>query len=578
MVTYPTDDGDQIEGDPLLIPCYYMDGMEGVRSTYYSERVAIRLRTVSPFFSEVYPGVHPFTLPTLANAGQVMYRNAVGAWRSITPNSTQFEQFNNGPVDFRAVQMIFALGFLGETLVIGGRFTDLEGNTNLDYLVANDTDDDSKTILGDGVNGDVFALARGKLTGNKQLAAMGEFAANRSGARTARRLAVHPGGPVSTPLIFPAVGFAAGSPNAFAFHPNGRVYVCGDFTQLSNGTSVPSGLAYLDATTYNAGALNFAAGTALSNGFWNAAVVGPDELVYFGGMDGAILNGIAAGPVLSYHPPTGTIRRLGERLLGQNVYGLSIGRDGYLYAAGGYFGNSNPGVEQKFLARYNGFEWDVLPPSAGGTPGGFGAQEVVGARGVENVDGVLHIVGGFARPSPTYARFISGRMARGDLTLPYYGVGSIGASDGGALAIGLMAGHPTQGGNPWVKPSPMTAYPPAVASVICEEESDWELHVVGPCVLDSFSNFTTNANIFFAPLTVIAGDYVRITSINGHLRIRGSRGEIMLGSALAYADIPSRMTLLAGENNLQVALHNYTSATRVSVVLRTRVRSFDYAD
>ena len=328
LIVYPNDDRDDPDGQPLICYCYYVDGMEGVRNSYYTERVAIRLQTTTAWFSEVYGEVQPFgTVGSPFTVGQVMYRSPDGEWEVVTPNSTQYETFSD---PFTPNQAIYAIGFLGETVVFGGSFLNVEGNAAFDYMVGFNPLTNVKTIVGDGVNARVRTLAKGENIHQGKLFISGDFTANASGARTSRRYAIHPGGAIGTALTFPAVGLANGAILGFAFHLNGRVYVAGSFTQLSNGTNVP-GLAYADASTLNLGRLGL---RNTVTGAWTCAVAGPDGLIYFGGYDGATVDGDAVGPVISYEPATGLVRAMGARLNGRNVWALSFGADGYLYAVG----------------------------------------------------------------------------------------------------------------------------------------------------------------------------------------------------------------------------------------------------
>lgn len=579
IVIYPNNANDDPDGQPLILTCHYVDGLEGMRTSYYSERVAIRLQSVTAYLEEFYYGVVPFSpLPTPAAVGQVMYRSPDGEWDRVTPNATSFEVFS-GQVPTGSVN---AVAFLGEKLVFGGKFVNLEGNAALDYLVAYDplaTPTPTKSIVGDGVNNAVFGLARGEKSHFGKLFISGDFTANAAGSRTARRYAVHPGGDISTPLTFPAVGLASGSINCFAFHRNGRIYVGGDFPQLSNGVNVPS-LAYIDPTTLNLGALNLV--SSMSGGFWFSAVAGLDDFIYFGGMNGTIVDGVSIGPVISYHPPSGTIRPLGQRLNGSLVYGLTIGPDGYLYAAGRTFTRAGTWASTQttnYMARYNGFDWEVLNPISGGTPGGFGYAELEGATGITGVDTTLYVTGGFRNPSYGYARFMGNKMLPGDITLPNYGVGGIASSYEGALGMYLYAGNPTDGAHPWVKPSSMTAYSPATETVTVEEESEWDLYVVGPCVLTSLSNMTTNSHLFFASFVVQAGEYVRISLHGNKIEARTSLGVLIPSNYLTYSDAPARMALMPGDNEIQLAMSSYnTSGTKITMGIRRKVRSFDYAE
>lgn len=589
IVLYPNNANDDPDGQPLILTAHYLDGLEGMRTSHYSERVAIRLQSVNAYFSEQYSEVMPFTIPTPANVGQVMYRDPQGAWRSVTPNNVSFEDFSPLP-GAQPTGNIGSMAFLGETLVFGGRFVNLEGVAAYDYLVAYNPATNTKSIVGDGVNNFVFGLEKGQGTHQGKLFISGDFTANASGARTARRYAVHPGGLITTPLLFPAVGIANGSISGFAFHRNGRVYVAGGFTQLSDGTNVP-GLAYADATTLSLGALNIRAETTVTNGVWNCAVAGPDDLIYFGGLDGVQVEGELVGPVISYEPSTGLVRPMGQRLNGTNVLGLTFGTDGYLYAVGRVFtANLATGQTTNYIARYNGFDWEVLPPISGGTPGGYAWYELEGAMGVARIGSTLHIVGGFRLPARLdqevsstttygYGRFVGNKMLVGDIIIPDYGVGSVAASDGDALAFGLYAGNPDNGSHPWVKPTDMTAHFPLTMSVDMDDAAEWDLYVVGPCILDSFTNFTTNANVFFAPLTVQTGEYARISLRGNRIEARSSRGVLITSNYLYSSDVPGRLSLVPGNNNLQVAMHAYnTSTTKVSLGVRRRIRSFDYAE
>ena len=229
-------------------------------------------------------------------------------------------------------------------------------------------------------------------------------------------------------------------------------------------------------------------------------------------------------------------------------------------------------------ARYNGFDWEVLPPISGGTPGGYASNELEGGYGITRVGTTLHIVGGFARPSYGYGRFVGNRMVPGDITIPNYGVATINSSPLGALAFGLWAGHPTEGSHPWVKPTDMNAYPPLITTVDCDEPSEWDLYVVGPTTLDSFSNFSTNAHVFFAPLVVQAGEYVRVSLRGNRIEARSSRGTLYTSNYLYYSDVPGRLALMPGDNHLQLAMHAYGAATQVSIGVRRKIRSFDYAE
>lgn len=575
MLIYPTTESGDNDGDPLIVYCHYAEGLEGMRSNFYSERIGVRFQSVSPYMVKEYGEVQQFgTFATPPTAGQVMYRSPRGEWTMVTPNATQYEQYDPLPNQIPNSPMN-TVGFLGETVVMGGGFLNAEGVAAYDYLFAWNPSTATKSAVGDGVNGRVDTLQGGKLTHRGKLFISGNFSANAAGSVTARRVAVHQGGAIGTALTFPAVGLGgAGVINAFAFHPNGRIYVGGDFSTLSNSVSVP-GLAWMHPTTYTLGALNLT--STIVGGFTWSATVGPDELVYFGGMNGYTVDGVFVGPVISYNPVTGKIIPLGQRLIGYDVYALEFGADGYLYAAGQNFTQSN-GRTGRFLARYNGFEWDVMEPDAGATPGGYLFYDLYGARGMARIGDALYLTGGFNNPSDSYARFIGGRMVAGDITIPHYGTWDIESSEGGALAFNLFAGNPVSGEAPWVKPTNMTAYPALVTDVVCEEASEWDLYVVGPCVLDSFSNFTTNSHLFFSPYTVVAGEYVRVSLFNNRIVAKSSRGDIPVGNFVSYADVPGRMALVDGTNHLQLALHNYNATTtKVSIGTRRRIKGMDYA-
>lgn len=577
LIVYPTNESDELDGEPLSLYCYYVEGMEGIRNTYYSERVAIRLRTTTPYFMEQYPDVAQFgTFASLGNVGQVMYRSPLGEWQVVTPNAAQYEVYNVGPPRSPA-NPVNAVDFLGETVVVGGGFENVEGVAAYDFLFSWNPTTGTKAAVGNGVNNEVTALARGLYDHRGKLFIGGQFTANLANSVTARRLAVHPGGLISTNLQFPAVGVANGEILCFAFHPNGNIYIAGSFLNLSSGSSTPDSFAKLNPSTYSAevlGKLN-----TMSNGFWFAMTVGPDENVYLGGMDGTIIDGEAAGPVVRFNTQSGQLEGLGQRLKGNNVFGLEFGPDGYLYAVGEDFDlNSKPTSGTRFVARYNGFEWEVLNPASGGSPGGANFYDLEGARGLARIDNTLYITGGFRRPSVGYARFIGGRVVPGDIIIPNYGVWDVSASEGGALAFGLYAGDPGAGGNPWVQPSNMTAYPALTQAITVLEESEWDLIVVGPTTLVSLSNFTTNSHLFFAPYTVAAGEYVTISLVGNRIVGKSSRLELPIGNFLLYSDVPGRMALQPGTNQLQLAMSGYNSSTtKVSLAIRRKIRSIDYA-
>ncbi len=140
-----------------------------------------------------------------------------------------------------------------------------------------------------------------------------------------------------------------GVANAIAEHPDGTIYVGGNFTD-AGGSGADFAAIYNPLTdtfsVVGASATNFGA-------IVRDIAVAPNGIVYFVG-DFVNANGIAAADhIVSYDPSTGTFAALGTGANG-NVTAVAIGADGQVYAGG-----LNTAVDFGGVAATNGAgRWD----------------------------------------------------------------------------------------------------------------------------------------------------------------------------------------------------------------------------
>lgn len=180
-----------------------------------------------------------------------------------------------------------------------------------------------------------------------------------------------------------------GNPNArplcMAKHPNGTIYVGGQFTDIGG-----SGADY--AAIYNPLTDTFSVVKAATsfNNYVLSIAISPSGIVYFGGLF-TNADGIAAADgIVSYNPSTNTFAALGTGVNANGVYALCFDSAGNLYAGGDF--TLMGGVANAIrIAMWNGTVWSAL---GGGVDNGTvrclahrNSKLYMGGTGITTVNG-----------------------------------------------------------------------------------------------------------------------------------------------------------------------------------------------
>lgn len=266
----------------------------------------------------------------------------------------------------------------GNTLYIGGAFTNWDGIANADYIAAYDIPSGTWSALSTGMDREVLALAIGP---DGRLYAGGSFTT--AGGVTARKLAVWDGvtwAPVGNFATADGAPPATYFVSAIAFDQDGILYVGGSYTAAQNGT-VTDRLEMWNGTVWTQVLL---IGVAVPDNTIYALAVGPNGILYAGGL---FLNigGIGASYIAQWN---GAVWNTLSTGLSNGVRTIAVDSAGLVYI-GGTFATAG-GVTVNNITVWNGVTFASLN---GGTNGDVNAI-AVSDTGLVYAGGTFSTAGG----------------------------------------------------------------------------------------------------------------------------------------------------------------------------------------
>lgn len=318
---------------PLEIIASYTDGLRGNSTNIYQEAIGLQFHASNPYWMEEFEsaldlGAEPYE-ELVSN--RIIYRDADGVYQNLGVGTTN------------AAVSTVAFDAAGVPLA-GGVFTTLAGDA-VDRIAKWNGTDWVNIDPGGGMNDDVNVIR--VIPETNYILAGGEFTL--AGGVTHLRIAYFDG--VSWERITSVeTGFSSGQVNDLVYDRySGRIFAVG---ASNNGASF----------TYYA-EIGDAAWTSLPNGGLSSVstvLSTHDGNIWIGGsFTQTVDTTIQANRVIRYNIDTNTFTALDAGFNG-TVKKLIAGRDGYVYAMGGFSMDGDDNYDLRGLARWNGSTWEEV--------------------------------------------------------------------------------------------------------------------------------------------------------------------------------------------------------------------------
>lgn len=399
-------------------------------------------------------------------------------------------------------------------IYVGGRFTDAGGVTDADYLARWNPVSEAWEAIGTPNTGtasitNIFAIV---FDASGNLYVGGAFA-DFAGIADADYFAKWDG----TNWTALGSGISGGAVNSIAISGDGTIYIGGSFT-TAGGDADCNYIAYYDVATSNWKPI----GTAGLNQGVNAFAFAPNGDLYIGGAFTDVF-GASANTYTRICKWNGSsfsaVGSSGD--LNSNILDMAFGATGHLYV-GGQFTNAGGIADADYIAKWNGNRWESL-----GSGLNANAHKIVVNSGKVYVGGTFTTAGGLTLPDRV-AVWSNGAWQPLDIDLPGTSqVNAILPASDGSLYIG--GAFSTAGETPDVNAETgIVALNLNVTSASANTYPFMQIH--GPGTLKAITNYTTGKSVMFDGLTLQAGEWINLSFDPLNLQFKGGwegRGNLM---------------------------------------------------
>lgn len=533
----PTDNCGNVIGETMEIPCVYESGMEGNITNHYQEPVALRFHSYLPYLGN-HPGnvAQSLGYQKILSAGRLFGRDNLGNWSRL---GTSLDQ-----------AVLVTLPLPDGRLLIGGLFTNADGNANADYLAIYDYSTNTISALNTTpLNSDVYALA---LLADGNTVIVGGAFSNAGGNPTADFICALN----LTTGAFSALNLTALSAvrvNHIIVLPSGDIAVAGDITN-AGGNANADHLIKINGTTFAFEAWN---ATPLDSEVETMVLLNNGDILFGGsGITSPVTHigylSVSTGAYSNPNTDTTTWASDSPAAMAVSPSGLA-----YLGASvgGGFYSWSGPGAAYTLL---------------GTVSGGFlgnGITEIIALpNGNVLFSGQFANAGNLTLPGKLVgwngSSFYYIDIETGDIAGTGYTDG-LSISGDGKLVVGIAGG---------------TIDGPAafVNTIISTGSADAapQFEILGPGNLYSLINFSTEESLYFN-LTLLANERAVLDLTPGRIRFFSNFRPNLLGTILPGSSLAT-FRIIPGTNYLSVFIGGTVNVnTAISVRWRNAFWSLD---
>lgn len=517
----PVDECGDALGETLEIPCVYESGLEGTITNHYQENVALRFHSFLPYLANA-TGEHGQTLgyQVVQPSGFIFQRDNLGNW-------TRMGDGLNASIET-------TLALPNGKILVGGSFTNAQGDGNADYLayydpVTNLFSAVNATPLSGGTPTIVNGLAL--LPDGNRVLVVGNFA-NAGGSAAADHICILN----LTTGVFSPVNLTP--PNneiaAVLILNNGDILIGGQATNMGGANG--DYLAKIDGSTFVLSPLN---ATPLNGFVFTLVKLFNGDVIAVGSFTSA--SGVAnVSKAVYITTSTGAYSALNTSPLSNDTYGLAVGLDGRVYLGeNDIYSWSGPGAPFNLL---------------GGGFGNFVFSIVTLPDGDIYLGGSSGVASGLTLPSHMAgwngSAFYAIDFASGSVdTLP-----EAITPDGRFIFSALSAiTGPSGYVNTMVNAGPHDAYP--------------VFEMLGPGSVYQIKNYSTGEALYFN-LVLNNGERAILDLTPGRVRFYSNFRPNLLGTILPGSDLAT-WRLVPGNNSVSVFIAGTVNAS-TSITARWR--------